>query len=47
MTACLFLARGLCYVIGTDSISITDETYTALAQARVELQRLISARRPT
>ncbi|WP_433239283.1 galactofuranose ABC transporter, permease protein YjfF [Streptosporangium sp. CA-135522] len=33
----MFLARGLCYTIGTDSISITDETYTALAQARVDL----------
>ncbi|MFI6799230.1 galactofuranose ABC transporter, permease protein YjfF [Streptosporangium canum] len=33
----MFLARGLCYTIGTDSISITDETYTALAQARLDL----------
>ena len=33
----MFLARGLCYVISIDSISITDETYTALAQLRVPL----------
>jgi simple sugar transport system permease protein len=33
----MFLARGLCYVISIDSISITDETYTALAQVRVPL----------
>ncbi len=33
----MFLARGLCYVISIDSISITDETYTALAQIRVPL----------
>ncbi|MBK1683054.1 galactofuranose ABC transporter, permease protein YjfF [Rhodoferax fermentans] len=33
----MFLARGLCYVISIDSISITDETYTALAQTRVPL----------
>jgi ribose/xylose/arabinose/galactoside ABC-type transport system permease subunit len=33
----MFLARGLCYLISIDSISITDETYTALAQARVTL----------
>ncbi|MBG0829797.1 sugar ABC transporter permease YjfF [Planomonospora sp. ID67723] len=33
----MFLARGLCYTIGTDSIPITDETYTALAQARIDL----------
>ncbi|WP_449063405.1 ABC transporter permease subunit [Planomonospora algeriensis] len=33
----MFLARGLCYVIGTDSISITDPAYTAVAQARIEL----------
>ncbi len=33
----MFLARGLCYVISIDSISITDETYTALAQMRVPL----------
>lgn len=33
----MFLARGLCYVISIDSISITDETYTALAQLRAPL----------
>lgn len=33
----MFLARGLCYLISIDSISITDETYTALAQTRVSL----------
>ncbi|GGK87634.1 sugar ABC transporter permease [Planomonospora parontospora subsp. parontospora] len=33
----MFLARGLCYVIGTDSISITDPAYTAVAQARIAL----------
>jgi ribose/xylose/arabinose/galactoside ABC-type transport system permease subunit len=33
----MFLARGLCYIISIDSISITDETYTALAQLRIHL----------
>jgi ribose/xylose/arabinose/galactoside ABC-type transport system permease subunit len=33
----MFLARGLCYLISIDSISITDATYTALAQLRVPL----------
>ncbi|HEY9023563.1 MAG TPA: galactofuranose ABC transporter, permease protein YjfF, partial [Burkholderiaceae bacterium] len=33
----MFLARGLCYVISIDSISITDATFTAIAQARVPL----------
>ncbi|MFC4536741.1 galactofuranose ABC transporter, permease protein YjfF [Sphaerisporangium dianthi] len=33
----MFLARGLCYTIGTDSISITDPTFTALAQTRIDL----------
>jgi galactofuranose transport system permease protein len=33
----MFLARGLCYIISIDSISITDETYTALAQMRIHL----------
>jgi simple sugar transport system permease protein len=33
----MFLARGLCYVIGIDSISITDPTFTAIAQTRVRL----------
>ncbi|GAA5064107.1 sugar ABC transporter permease YjfF [Thermocatellispora tengchongensis] len=33
----MFLARGLCYTIGTESISITDPTFTALAQTRIDL----------
>jgi ribose/xylose/arabinose/galactoside ABC-type transport system permease subunit len=33
----MFLARGLCYLISIDSISITDETYTAIAQTRLPL----------
>jgi simple sugar transport system permease protein len=33
----MFLARGLCYVISIDSISITDPTFTAIAQARITL----------
>ena len=33
----MFLARGLCYVISIDSISITDPVYTALAQWRLPL----------
>jgi len=33
----MFLARGLCYLISIDSISITDEAYTALAQLRIPL----------
>ena len=33
----MFLARGLCYVISIDSISITDPTFTAIAQQRVPL----------
>ena len=33
----MFLARGLCYVISIDSISITDATFTAIAQTRVPL----------
>ena len=31
----MFLARGLCYVISIDSISITDEAYAAISQYRV------------
>ena len=31
----MFLARGLCYLISIDSISITDPTFTAIAQAKV------------
>jgi ribose/xylose/arabinose/galactoside ABC-type transport system permease subunit len=33
----MFLARGACYLISIDSISIGNETYSALAQARVAL----------
>jgi len=33
----MFLARGLCYLISIDSISITEATFTHIAQARVEL----------
>jgi galactofuranose transport system permease protein len=33
----MFLARGLCYLISTESISITHPTYAAIAQARVPL----------
>jgi simple sugar transport system permease protein len=33
----MFLARGLCYLISIDSISITEETYTNLAQMRIAL----------
>lgn len=33
----MFLARGLCYVISIDSISITDESYTAIAQYQLML----------
>lgn len=33
----MFLARGLCYLISTESISITDPLYTAIAEARLPL----------
>ncbi len=33
----MFLARGLCYLISTESISITHPVYSAVAQARVPL----------
>ena len=33
----MFLARGLCYLISIDSISITDAGYTAIAQTRLPL----------
>ena len=33
----MFLARGLCYLISIDSISITDPAYTAISQARFAL----------
>lgn len=35
--AAMFLARGLCYVISLDSISITDPFFTAMAQTRLPL----------
>ena len=31
----MFLARGCCYLISTESIPINDPTYTAIAQARI------------
>ncbi len=33
----MFLARGMCYLISIDSISITDPTYTLVAQTRIHL----------
>jgi galactofuranose transport system permease protein len=33
----MFLARGLCYLISIDSISITDSAYTTIAQMRLPL----------
>ncbi|MFC9328733.1 galactofuranose ABC transporter, permease protein YjfF [Kitasatospora sp. NPDC057015] len=33
----MFLARGLCYTIGVESISITDPTYTSMAQSHIPL----------
>ncbi|WP_405015932.1 sugar ABC transporter permease YjfF [Kitasatospora sp. NBC_00070] len=36
----MFLARGLCYTISTESISITDPTYTAMAQTHIPLGEL-------
>jgi len=33
----MFLARGLCYLISIDSISITDAEYTAIARTRIPL----------
>jgi len=35
--AAMFLARGLCYVISLNSISITDTWFTAMAQTRIPL----------
>ncbi len=35
----MFLARGLCYLISIDSISITDAGYTAIAQTRIAARR--------
>jgi len=36
----MFLARGLCYTISIDSISITDPVFTRMAQARVRFAGL-------
>jgi ribose/xylose/arabinose/galactoside ABC-type transport system permease subunit len=33
----MFLARGLCYLISVDSISIADQTYATISQARIAL----------
>ncbi|MEV1005709.1 galactofuranose ABC transporter, permease protein YjfF [Nonomuraea sp. NPDC050202] len=33
----MFLARGLCYTIGTDSVPIADGAFTAMAQTRIDL----------
>ncbi|GAA2412337.1 galactofuranose ABC transporter, permease protein YjfF [Nonomuraea africana] len=33
----MFLARGLCYTIGTESVPIEDPTFTAFAQTRIDL----------
>ncbi|WP_405086388.1 galactofuranose ABC transporter, permease protein YjfF [Microbispora sp. NBC_01389] len=33
----MFLARGLCYTISTDSIPIENSTFTAIAQTRIDL----------
>lgn len=33
----MFLARGMCYLISIDSVSITDPAYTLLAQTRIHL----------
>jgi simple sugar transport system permease protein len=35
--AAMFLARGLCYVISLDSISITDPWFTAMAQTQIPI----------
>jgi len=35
--AAMFLARGLCYVISLDAISITDPFFTSMAQTRIPL----------
>jgi len=35
--AAMFLARGLCYVISLNSISITDPWFTAMAQTRIPI----------
>jgi ribose/xylose/arabinose/galactoside ABC-type transport system permease subunit len=40
--AAMFLARGLCYVISLDSISITDPWFTSMAQTRIPLAPQLS-----
>ncbi|TQL48811.1 monosaccharide ABC transporter membrane protein (CUT2 family) [Homoserinimonas aerilata] len=40
--AAMFLARGLCYVISLDSISITEPFFVGLAQARIPLAPRLS-----
>jgi ribose/xylose/arabinose/galactoside ABC-type transport system permease subunit len=40
--AAMFLARGLCYVISLDSISITEPWFTAMAQTRIPLAQGLS-----
>jgi ribose/xylose/arabinose/galactoside ABC-type transport system permease subunit len=40
--AAMFLARGLCYVISLDSISITDPFFVGLAQARLPIADRLS-----
>ncbi|MBF0673191.1 MAG: sugar ABC transporter permease YjfF [Salinibacterium sp.] len=40
--AAMFLARGLCYVISLDSISITDPFFVGLAQTRIPLADRLS-----
>jgi len=40
--AAMFLARGLCYVISLDSISITEPFFVELAQARIPLAPRLS-----
>lgn len=33
----MFLARGLCYLVSIDTITITNETYTKISQARIKI----------
>lgn len=33
----MFLARGLCYLVSIDTITITDPTYAAISQARIKI----------
>jgi galactofuranose transport system permease protein len=43
----MFLARGLCYVISVDSIAITDPSFTAWSQARLDLPGDVASISPT